>query len=292
MNEAIAQMLNRYECQSVEDHVRALREIMQEIALLGLWRSKFFEKAAFYGGTALRILYGMERFSEDLDFSLLKPMTDFDLSRYSGAVERELRSFGFEATMTTREKKDESPVQSAFLKANTLKHLLIIKTAEEIAWPISRGQILKIKIEVDTDPPPGFVTENKFILQPIPFSVRTFVLPDLFAGKMHAVLCRRWKSRVKGRDWYDLVWYAANHPQLHLSHLEQRMIQSGHLKQGEHMNREKFVALITEAVDKLDVNQARREVEPFVKNTDALEVWSREFFQDVVKRIVVDQASA
>ena len=292
MNDAITSMLDRYECQSVEDYVRALREIMQEIALLGLWRSKFFEKAAFYGGTALRILYGMERFSEDLDFSLLKPMTDFDLSRYSGAVERELRSFGFETTMTTREKKDESPVQSVFLKANTLKHLLIIKTAEEIAWPISRGQILKIKIEVDTDPPPGFVTENKFILQPIPFSVRTFVLPDLFAGKMHAVLCRRWKSRVKGRDWYDLVWYAANHPQLHLSHLEQRMIQSGHLKQGEQMNREKFVALITEAVDKLDVNQARREVEPFVKNTDALEVWSREFFQDVVKRIVVVQASA
>jgi hypothetical protein len=283
-------MLNRYECRSVEDHVRALREIMQEIALLGLWRSKFFEKAAFYGGTALRILYGMERFSEDLDFSLLKPMTDFDLSRYSGAVERELRSFGFEATMTTREKKDASPVQSAFLKANTLKHLLIIKTAEEIAWPISRGQVLKIKIEVDTDPPPGFVTENKFILQPIPFSVRTFVLPDLFAGKMHAVLCRRWKSRVKGRDWYDLVWYAANHPQLHLSHLEQRMIQSGHLKQDEQMNREKFFALITEAVDKLDVNQARKEVESFVKNTDAFKVWSKEFFQDVVKRIVVDQS--
>jgi hypothetical protein len=147
---------------------------MQEIALLGLWRSKFFEKAAFYGGTALRILYGMERFSEDLDFSLLKPMTDFDLSRYSGAVERELRSFGFEATMTTRDKKDESPVQSAFLKANTLKHLLTIKTAEETSWPIPRGQVLKIKIEVDTDPPPGFVTENKFILHPIPFSVRTF----------------------------------------------------------------------------------------------------------------------
>jgi len=287
MNDAIARMLDRYECQSVEDYVRALREIMQEIALLGLWRSKFFEKAAFYGGTALRILYGMDRFSEDLDFSLLKPMKDFDLSRYSGAVERELRSFGFEAKMTTREKKDESPVQSAFLKANTLKHLLTIKTAEEIFRPISRGQILKIKIEVDTDPPPGFVTETKFILQPIPFSVKTFVLPDLFAGKMHAVLCRRWKSRVKGRDWYDLVWYAANHPQLHLRHLEQRMNQSGHLKKGEQMNREKFFELTREAIDKLDVSQARREVEPFVKNPESLMVWSREFFQDVVRRIVV-----
>jgi len=287
MNEAIARMLKRYECQSVEDYVRALREIMQEIALLGLWRSKFFEKAAFYGGTALRILYGMDRFSEDLGFSLLKPMNDFDLSRYSGAVERELQSFGFAAKMTIREKKDESPVQSAFLKANTLKHLLTIRTDEKVAWPIPRGQILKIKIEVDTDPPPGFSTENKFILQPIPFSVRTFVLPDLFAGKMHAVLCRRWKSRVKGRDWYDLIWYAANHPQLHLSHLKQRMIQSGRLNQGEQMTPETFFSLMAEAINKLDVNQARKEVEPFVKNPDALEVWSGEFFRDVVGRIVL-----
>ena len=212
----------------------------------------------------------MDRFSEDLDFSLLRPTTDFELSRYSAAVERELRSFGFEARMTTREKKEKSPVQSAFLKANTLKHLLTIKTDEKIDWPIPRDQVLKIKIEVDTDPPPGFSTENKFVLQPIPFSVRTFVLPDLFAGKMHAVLCRRWKSRVKGRDWYDLVWYAANHPQLHLSHLDQRMIQSGHLKEDEKMTHEKFFALTTEVVDNLDVNQARREAEPFVKNPGSL----------------------
>lgn len=287
MNDAIARMLNRYECQSVEDHVKALREIMQEIALLGLWRSKFFEKAAFYGGTALRILYGMERFSEDLDFSLLTPMTDFELSRYCAAVERELRSFGFDARMTVREKKEESPVQSAFLKANTLKHLLTIRTDAKVDWPIPRDQVLKIKIEVDTDPPSGFSTENKFVLQPIPFSVRTFVLPDLFAGKMHAVLCRRWKTRVKGRDWYDLVWYAAYHPQLHLSHLEQRMIQSGHLKKDERMTPEKFFALTTETIDKLDVSQARKEVEPFVKNPESLMVWSREFFQDVVGRIVV-----
>jgi predicted nucleotidyltransferase component of viral defense system len=287
VNEAIARMLNRYECQSVEDHVKALREIMQEIALLGLWRSKFFEKAAFYGGTALRILYGMDRFSEDLDFSLLRPTADFELSRYCAAVERELRSFGFEARMTIREKKEESPVQSAFLKANTIKHLIIINRDEKADWPIPRDQVLKIKVEVDTDPPPGFSTENKFVLQPIPFSVRTFVLPDLFAGKMHAVLCRRWKRRVKGRDWYDLIWYAANHPQLHLSHLDQRMIQSGHMKEDEKMTHEKFFALTAEVVDNLDVNQARREAEPFVKIPESLTVWSREFFRDVVSRIVL-----
>jgi len=287
MNDAIARMLDRYECQSVDDYVRALREIMQEIVLLGLWRSKFFEKAAFYGGTALRILYGMDRFSEDLDFSLVEPMTDFQLSRYGSAVERELRSFGFETSLTTRPKKNISPVQSAFLKANSLSHLLTIKTDGKVDWPVPRDQVLKIKIEVDTDPPSGFATENKFVLQPIPFSIRTFVLPDLFAGKMHAVLCRKWKSRVKGRDWYDLVWYAANHPQLHVSHLEQRMIQSGDLKKDEKINSEKFFALMTESVDKVDVDQAMKEVEPFVKNPDELKVWSKEFFRDVVSRIVL-----
>lgn len=287
MNDVIIRMLDRYECQSVDDYVRALREIIQEIALLGLWRSKFFEKAAFYGGTALRILYGMDRFSEDLDFSLVEPMTDFQLSRYGSAVERELRSFGFEASLTNRDKKNVSPVQSAFLKANTLHHLLTIKSDERADWPIPRDQVLKIKIEVDTDPPSGFATENKFVLQPVPFSIRTFVLPDLFAGKMHAVLCRKWKNRVKGRDWYDLVWYAANHPKLHVNHLEQRMIQSGDLKKDEKIDREKFFALAMDAVENVDVDQARKEVEPFVKNPDALKVWSKEFFRDVASRIVL-----
>ncbi len=261
MNDAIARMLDRYEPRGLGDHVRALREIMQQIALLGLWRSKFFERAAFYGGTALRILYGMDRFSEDLDFSLLRPAADFEMARYGAAIERELQSFGFDVRLTTKEKREASPVQSAFLKANTLQCLLTIRDGSG-NWPVPRDQILKIKIEVDTDPPPGFSTENKFVLQPIPFSVRTFVLPDLFAGKMHAVLCRRWKGRVKGRDWYDLVWYAANHPRLHLDHLAQRMRQSGDLERDEPLTREKFLVLAGEAVSGLDVDQARREVEP------------------------------
>ena len=286
MNSAIVRILSRYEARTTEDYVRALREILQELALLGLWRAKFFEKAAFYGGTSLRILYGMERFSEDLDFSLLTPTPNFAISRYMSALKREITSFGFDVAVETKEKAVESPIQSAFLKANTLKQLLAIETAEELVRKIPRGQVIKIKIEVDTDPPPGFDTESKFLLQPIPFSVRTFTLPDLFAGKMHAVLCRRWKGRVKGRDWYDLVWFAANHRELRLSHLEQRMIQSGHLQAGEALNRERFLDLAEKAIQKLDVDQARREVEPFVKNPESLTVWSKEFFLDVVHRIV------
>ena len=287
MNQAIARMLTRYDCRRVEDYVKALREILHEIALLGLWRSKFFEKAAFYGGTALRILYGMDRYSEDLDFSLLRPMSDFDMARYGDALQKEIRSFGFEVTMAKREKSPARPVQSTFLKVDTLRNLVVIKTTEEVTRQIPRGQVLKIKVEIDTDPPPGFETETRFLLQPMPFSVRAFVLPDMFAGKMHAILCRQWKGRVKGRDWYDFVWYAATYPQLHLSHLGQRMIQSGHLKPAEDLTREKFMVFMSIAIDKLDVNQARREVEPFVKNPAALKVWSKEFFHEVARRVVL-----
>jgi predicted nucleotidyltransferase component of viral defense system len=287
MNDAVMHMLEKYERRRVEDNVRALREILQEIALLGLWRSRFFEKAAFYGGTALRILYGMDRFSEDLDFSLLKPTGTFDLSRYCNALDKEIRAFGFEVTVTGKTKSVQSTIQSAFLKADTLKHLLVINTTESLTASIPRGQVLKIKIEVDTDPPRGFDTETRFLLQPIPFSVRAFTLPDMFAGKMHAVLCRGWKGRVKGRDWYDLVWYAANHPQLHLKHLEQRMIQSGHLKRAERLTRGKLSTIAETVIVKLDVAQARREVEPFVKDPETLTVWSRDFFRDVIRRIVL-----
>ena len=242
MNEAVARMLERYDNRSIEDYLQALREILQEIALLGLWRSKFFDKAAFYGGPALRILYGLDRFSEDMDFSLLSPMDDFELSAYTTALQKELAAFGFDVRIDQRDKSAESAVQSAFLKADTLNQLLVIETSEEILHEVPRGQVLKIKLEVDTDPPPGFATETKYLLQPIPFAVRAYALPDLFAGKMHAVLCRKWKTRVKGRDWYDLVWYAAHHPQLHLSHLEQRMRQSGHWKNKEALAAESFNA--------------------------------------------------
>jgi predicted nucleotidyltransferase component of viral defense system len=285
MNEAVMRMLARYERRRVEDDVKALREILQEIALLGLWRSRFFERAAFYGGTALRILYGLDRYSEDLDFSLLMPTVGFDLLRYCNALEKEISAFGFEVTVTGKSQSAQSTIQSAFLKADTLKHLLVINTTESLTASIPRGQMLKIKIEVDTDPPPEFQTETRFLLQPIPFSVRAFSLPDMFAGKMHAVLCRGWKGRVKGRDWYDLVWYVANHPQLHLKHLEQRMIQSGHLNKTERLIPEKLSTIAETVIGKLDVDRARKEVEPFVKDPEALTVWSRDFFRDVIHRI-------
>ena len=285
MHEAVTRMLAKYEPKSVDDSVRALREIIQEVALLGLWRAKFFEHAAFYGGTALRILYGLNRFSEDLDFSLLAPSPDFNLARYTASLEEELLAFGFNVRVEMVDKAVESAVQSAFLKANTRNELLVIEAGEELMGQVAAGQVLKVKIEVDTDPPPGFSTSTRYLLQPIPFAVRSYTLTDLFAGKMHALLFRKWKNRVKGRDWYDFVWYAANHPQLNLAHLEQRMRQTGHWNGDVTLSSVAFRDLLFDTIDRLDVNQARKDVAPFVKDQQMLTLWSHDFFHDVAGRI-------
>lgn len=285
MNDAVARMLSKYRLETTEAHVRALREILQELALLGLWRAKFFEEAAFYGGTALRILYGLDRFSEDLDFSLLKPDEDFDLGRYNRGLQAELAAFGFEVEVVSKKKGSGSPVQSAFLKTDTLRQLVEVRAGDAVLAGIPKGKIIKIKLEVDTAPPPGFETEANYLLNPIPFSIRAFTLPDLFAGKMHALLCRRWKTRVKGRDWYDFVWFAANHPTLHLAHLRERMVQSGHWPNDQALTPGAFRKALAELIGTVDLEAAKREVAPFVSDPDALAVWSPDFFRAVAARV-------
>jgi predicted nucleotidyltransferase component of viral defense system len=285
MNEAIRQMLATYEIRSLDDSLRALREVMQEIALLGLWRSKFFEKAAFYGGSALRVLHGLDRFSEDLDFSLLEKNEAFELAAYGSALKRELASFGFAVEIESRLKQPGAAIQSAFLKADTRTQMISVEFERGLVQQVPRNQVLKIKLEVDTDPPPGFSTETRYLLRPVPFAVRTFSLPDLFAGKMHAVLCRQWKSRFKGRDWYDFIWFAAHHPDLRLSHLEQRMRQTEHWTGPSPLTEAEFRGLLARRIDRVDIDQIRREVEPFIKDPAPLGIWSKEFFLDVASRV-------
>lgn len=285
MNTAVSQMFSKYNCRSMEDHENALKEIIQEIALLGLWRSKFFERAAFYGGTALRIFYGMERFSEDLDFSLLAPDKRFDIGKYCDFVRSELEGFGFTVEVRRKEKIAQTAVQSAFIKTGTVNNLIIIRTPEQIVKRVPVNRVIKIKMEVDVDPPAGFETEAKFLLQPIPFSVIVYKLPDLFAGKLHAVLCREWRSRVKGRDWYDLVWYIGREAKVSLSHLEQRMRQTGHLKDGPPLNKERLIEMLDERIDTIDITSAKKDVLPMLKDASSVDVWSKEFFKDIVQRI-------
>lgn len=286
MNEVVSQMLGRYPLGSLGDRLRALREVLQQLALLGLWRARFYEHAALYGGTALRVVHGLDWFSEDLDFSLLASDGGFGFDRFNAALQTELRAHGFEVHVQTKVKARRSAIQSTFIKADTRAQLIEIRTPESLIRGVPPGHTLRITVEVDTDPPGGFSTEVRYLLSPIPFAVRVFALPDLFAGKLHAVLCRRWRTRVKGRDWYDLVWFAGHHPELRLEHLEARMVQSGHWPAGKPLTAARLRERLAATIDAVDLAQARSEVEPFVRDPDSLALWSPSFFHDVASRIL------
>lgn len=283
MNDSIQFMLAKYRCQSSRDYINALHEIFQEIALLGLWRAKFYEHAAFYGGTALRILYGLNRFSEDLDFSLLREDKNFDLAPYNQAVKMEMNAFGFEVEVATVAKAKTSAIQSAFIKGNTRQQLVQIEVPAQLVKQLPQDAIIKIKMEIDTEPPEGFQTEAKYLLNPLPCSVHTYTLPCLFAGKLHAILCRQWQTRVKGRDWYDLVWFMSRQVQPNIEHLRLRLLQTGHLQASQPWNRPVLKSLLLDRVDKVDFEAAKEDVSRFIKDDSVLEVWSKAFFAQLIE---------
>ena len=222
----IKDWIAEYKPTNEEETLSALREIMQEIALAGLSRTDFFEKAAFYGGTALRIFYSLDRFSEDLDFSLMEKNPDFSLEPYFTAIVTEFEAIGMTVSIREKDKKIKTSVESAFLKSETIWKELILEDIVKQAG-IQSNKNIKIKIEVDVEPPLGFDTEEKLLIRPFSFYVKCFSRSSLFAGKMHALLFRKWKNRVKGRDWYDFEWYIRKGIPLNLQHFLQRAKDTG-----------------------------------------------------------------
>ena len=283
MNSVMTEMLNKYRADGLADKKNAVKEIMQEIVLCGLSRAGFFQKAAFYGGTALRIFYGLDRFSEDLDFSLTTPDPEFDLSSYFPTLRREVASYGLNVEISEKEKTKESAVRSAFLKGNTKEHLLLFYSADPIASGVAGNETIKIKFEVDTNPPAGATFEHKYRLLPAPYEVALYDMPSLFAGKAHAVICRAWKSRVKGRDLYDYVFYLSRGASLNTEHLKARLVQSGAWEDDSAFSILDAKRLLCERFDQIDYAQAKQDVLPFVKDTASLDLWSAEFFKQITE---------
>lgn len=273
-NSIFDQMLSRYEVITNDDYTNALHEVMQQTALAGLYRGGFFNKAAFYGGTCLRIFYGMQRFSEDMDFSLLQSDKEFHLENYFEYIVAEFKALGRDVVITKKEKKNQTNVESAFLKDDTAIYNLQFRTERSV----------KIKIEVDVNPPSGFTTEHKLLLLPFSFMTRCYVLPDLYAGKMHALLFRAWKNRVKGRDWYDFEWYVRNNVALDFNHLCQRAYQLGSLKDVE-LTRDSFKQLLKDKIAKTDIEMVKNDVRPFIKNPSEMDIWSDDYFTQLVDMI-------
>lgn len=282
----IKHMMNNYQSLRVNEQTK-IREVLQQTALLGLERMGFFEHAAFYGGTALRILYGLNRFSEDLDFTLLKGDRHFDFTHFLEGMRKELTAFGFEMDVSQKPKKIETSVLSAFMKVNTIKLYLAIGE-EKRSKTFNHNEKIQIKLEVDTDPPTQFRVENRLVLNPVSFYVLTLHKSDLFAGKMHAILYRAWKGRVKGRDWYDLIWYIQNKIPLSLNYLQACMHQSGNLAKHEILDRSRVIEMLVSKIQTIDWASAKADVRPFIPDPQTLEIWSSLFFTSLIEHLLVE----
>ncbi|MFL9836718.1 nucleotidyl transferase AbiEii/AbiGii toxin family protein [Flavobacterium sp. ST-75] len=280
----IKDWIGEYAPKDTEDVLSALREIMQEVALAGLSRTNFFEKAAFYGGTALRIFYGLDRFSEDLDFSLLEPDPDFSLEPYFGAIVIEFESIGMKVSIREKEKKEKTNVDSAFLKSETLWKELVLEDIVRQVGIKPTNRTIKIKIEVDRQPPLGFTTEMKLLTRPFSFYVKCFDRPSLFAGKMHALLFRKWQNRVKGRDWYDLEWYIRKGIPLDLHHFMLRAQDTGNWHQ-DTMTADDVLALLREKFKTVNYQNVKEDVLPFIKDGTVLNIWNEQYFNDLTEKM-------
>ena len=264
-------MLTAYDLSTEQQKRNAIFEVNQQVILAGLYNGGFFDVAAFYGGTCLRIFHGLQRFSEDMDFSLLVPDEKFDFTKYFQPIIDEFAIVGREVEIKKKEKKSFGKVESAFLKDNTDVYDVSFQTDKSI----------KIKIEVDTQPPLNFSTEQKLLLQPHSFMTRCFALPDLFAGKMHALVYRTWKNRVKGRDWYDFAWYVRHNVPLGFAHLAERALQFNN----EEIVRDTFITRLKDRLASANMNQVKSDVLPFVKNPKELDIWSNDYFVQLVDMV-------
>lgn len=288
MSRPLDALIARYNPKSADEFENALKEVIQEIALAGLAQAHFFSRAAFYGGTALRIFHKLPRFSEDLDFTLLSNQPDFSLKSYFKALQDTLTSFGLEVEIEDAQKKLSTDVESAFVKANTKIHLLKIEAGREYADKIQSNKKLVIKFEVDTTPSVGFETEVKILPPPITSAVKVLKPSSLFAGKMHAILFRKWKLRVKGRDFYDLLWYLGNRVPLRLIYLEAKMREGGAWSGDRKLGRSEVLNLLEARIKSIDFESASKDVYAFIEDPEELSAWSQDFFLAAIQMLQVE----
>ena len=284
MKTILEQMVEAYQPKNNEEKRNVVKEVMQEITLCALSKAGFFDVAAFYGGTALRIFYGLDRFSEDLDFSLMTKNKDFDLSTYVPSLKRIVQSFGLNVDVEIKHKTLDSAIQSAFLKGDTIEQFLLFYP-NDLVTGINKNEKVKIKFEIDTMPAGLATYETKYRLLPMPYSIKLYDEASLFSGKIHAVICRSWKSRVKGRDLYDYVFYLTRNTKFNLDHLREKLIESHYISQEDKFDVDFVKALLIARFNEIDFNDAKKDVLPFIKDTSILDIWSKEFFIAITSKL-------
>ena len=279
MNNVIETMVARYNPSNNNERENAIKEIVQEIALAGLSRAGFFEKAVFYGGTCLRIFHGLNRFSEDLDFALLEKESNFNLEDYFSSLRKEFESYGLDMSVEIKKKDESTEVQSAFLKGNTLMLMMSFFPKSEDAKKVVSNQKIKIKFEIDIDNPSGGNTEYRYRMLPAPYEVQIYDEATLFAGKIHAILCREYRNHVKGRDYYDYLFYIGKGSAFNIKYLENKLKNTGsYLKDDESLTLDKVKQLLKERFESVDYKSAKDDVSNFIQDKESLNLWKKELF--------------
>ncbi|MCQ2743052.1 MAG: nucleotidyl transferase AbiEii/AbiGii toxin family protein [Bacilli bacterium] len=277
INETLLNLICKYESTNIVNVKNAIKEILQNIILVGLEKGKFFNVASFYGGTSLRILRGLPRFSEDLDFTLLCENSEFNFDEYLSFAEVELNSFGIECDVAAKEKKVETTVESRYFKFN-LKRLLDM-TYPEYAKKVADNELLTIKVEIEKKTFDGYVNESKILTSPSFCLVKTFTMDTLFASKLLAVLYRKWGQRVKGRDFYDYLFYIKNHTKVNLKFLENGLKAFGHLQKDEELSLDLLKQKLLDRFSSIDFEKCKEDVLPFVKKGDPfIDSFKKEMF--------------
>lgn len=280
MNEIIQQRLVEFAPANEQEKEHALKEIIQDIALYALWRADFFQVAAFQGGTSLRILHGLQRFSEDLDFILLEPAPDFEWAVYLEQLLGVLQEYGIKSEALPLGRMDKA-IRTAVIKDNSVVNQLNLAF-----YKGHPGRKLKIKLEIDINPPLGSGFDYTYLDFPTDFEVCHQDLSSNFALKIHALLCRGY---LKGRDWYDFNWYIKQQVSPNLSHLKNALIQAGPWKGQEDLvvDIAWLTAALDEKVSTIDWAEAAKDVSPFLRAAEqqSLKLWSERFFSDKVARL-------
>ncbi len=278
MIEIIRQKLAAYR---PEEQENALKEIMQEIALFALWRAEFFDIALFQGGTSLRILHSLPRFSEDLDFLLRTPDRKFEWDPYLEKMRDAFQEFGLKLEAHAKEKMDKA-IRQAVLKDDSIARQLNLQFAAG-----GQNRTIKIKLEIDTHPPALSGEATTFLDFPSDFEVRHQDLPSNFALKIHALLCRGY---LKGRDWFDFSWYVAKGVSPNLSHLQAALVQSGPWKgeTGLSVDEVWLKETLHTTIDGVDWQAAATDVRRFLRPAEesGLKLWNADFFQAKLTKMI------
>jgi predicted nucleotidyltransferase component of viral defense system len=271
----IQDRLDSYNCKSELEEEHAIREITQEVALAALGRTDFFKYAAFQGGTCLRIFYGLNRFSEDMDFILKESDRDFKLTSHIKALSDEFLAYGYNIEIVDRSNADII-VKKAFIKDNSIGKVLRLNHAGKTG-PLRK---IRIKFEVDTNPPLGSNSEIKYVDFPFVSSVTAQDKPSLFAGKIHSLLCRGY---IKGRDWYDFIWYTGQCIEINYQFLTSAIEQQGPWRsQKLKVDKEWCLKTLYEKISSLNWQEAQNDIKRFVRQNEqeSIELWSKNFFLD------------